>query len=105
MAALFQKRKKEPAEKTPVEAAQALQETIVCPACGREINKKEAEKNLYVCYECGSYFRVRTRNRIRMVADAGTFTPWFEDLAEANPLEFPGYEDKVNQVMEQRQGM
>ena len=95
MAALFQKRKKEPAEKTPVEAAQALQETIVCPACGREINKKEAEKNLYVCYECGSYFRVRTRNRIRMVADAGTFTPWFEDLAEANPLEFPGYEDKV----------
>ena len=100
MAALFQKRKKEPAEKTPVEAAQALQETIVCPACGREINKKEAEKNLYVCYECGSYFRVRTRNRIRMVADAGTFTPWFEDLAEANPLEFPGYEDKVKAAKE-----
>ena len=100
MAALFQKRKKEPAEKAPVEAAQALQETIVCPACGREINKKEAEKNLYVCYECGSYFRVRTRNRIRMVADAGTFTPWFEDLAEANPLEFPGYEDKVKAAKE-----
>lgn len=75
MAALFQKRKKEPAEKAPVEAVQALQETIVCPACGREINKKEAEKNLYVCYECGSYFRVRTRNRIRMVADAGNVYP------------------------------
>ena len=100
MAALFQKRKKEPAEKTPVEAAQALQETIVCSACGKEINKKEAEKNLYVCYECGSYFRVRTRNRIRMVADAGTFTQWFEDLAEANPLEFPGYEDKVKAAKE-----
>ncbi len=69
---------KEPAEKTPVEAAQALQETIVCPACGREISKKEAEKNLYVCYECGSYFRMRIRNPIRMVADAGTFEPWFE---------------------------
>ncbi len=80
MAALFQKRKKEPAEKAPVEAAQALQETIVCPACGREINKKEVEKNLYVCYECGSYFSVRTKNRIRMVADAGTFAPWFEYL-------------------------
>ena len=72
----------------------------MCPACGREINKKEAEKNLYVCYECGSYFRVRTRNRIRMMADAGTFTPWFEDLAEANPLEFPGYEDKVKAAKE-----
>ena len=39
-------------------------------------------------------------NRIRMVADAGTFTPWFEDLAEANPLEFPGYEDKVKAAKE-----
>ena len=70
------------------------------PGLRQEINKKEAEKNLYVCYECGSYFRVRTRNRIRMVADAGTFTPWFEDLAEANPLEFPGYEDKVKAAKE-----
>lgn len=75
MAALFQKRKKEPAEKAPVEAVQALQETIVCPACGREINKKEAEKNLYVCYECGSYFRVRTRNRTAWWRMPGTFTP------------------------------
>lgn len=31
MAVLFQKRKKEPAEKTPVEAAQALQETNCVP--------------------------------------------------------------------------
>ena len=35
-----------------------------------------------------------------MVADVGTFTPWFEDLAEANPLEFPGYEDKVKAAKE-----
>lgn len=73
----------------------ALQETIVCPACGREINKKEAEKNKYVCYECNSYFRVRTKRRIRMVADENSFVPWFEDIAEANPLDFPGYEEKV----------
>lgn len=44
MAALFQKRKKEPAEKAPVEAAQALQETIVCPGLRQGVNKKEAEK-------------------------------------------------------------
>lgn len=69
--------------------------TIICPSCGREINKKTTEKNKYVCYECGSYFRVRTKNRIKMVADAGTFEAWFEDLPAANPLEFPGYEEKV----------
>ena len=50
--------------------------TIVCPACGREINKKTAEKNKYVCYECGNYFRVRTKTgsawlRIRILLSRG----------------------------------
>lgn len=92
MAALF-KKKREAMDIVSVD-------TIVCPACGREINKKEAEKNKYVCYECGSYFRVRTKNRIRMVADKEFFTPWFEDLAEENPLDFPGYEEKVKAAKE-----
>ena len=30
-----------------------------------------------------------------MVADAKSFEPWFEDLESANPLDFPGYEEKV----------
>ena len=29
------------------------------------------------------------QSRIRMMADAGTFTRGLSDLAEANPLEFP----------------
>lgn len=82
-------------KKKPETTETVGQENIVCPACGREINKKETERNKYVCYECGNYFRVRTKNRIKMVADAGTFEPWFEDLESANPLNFPGYEEKV----------
>lgn len=70
-------------------------ELIVCPSCGREINRKTTEKNKYVCYECGSHFRVRTKNRIKMVADPGTFEPWFEELESGNPLDFPQYEEKV----------
>lgn len=93
MAALF-KRKTENVEVV------VPKDTIVCPACGREINKKEAEKNKYVCYECNSYFRVRTKNRIKMVADKETFVPWFEDLPASNPLDFPGYEEKVNAAKE-----
>ena len=87
--ALFQKKvvTEEPKEEKPA--------TIVCPACGREIDKEETEKNKYVCYECGNYFRVRTSNRIRMVADAKSFEPWFEDLEMTNPLDFPEYDKKV----------
>ena len=72
-------------------------DTIVCPSCGRELNRKIVEKNKYVCYECGAYFRVRTKNRIRMVADSGSFEPWFDDMKTENPLAFPEYEEKVRE--------
>jgi len=88
MAALFEK-------KTENVTVVPPQETIVCPSCGREIDKKTVEKNKYVCYECNNYFRVRTKNRIKMVVDAGTFEPWFEEIEAVNPLDFPGYEEKV----------
>lgn len=75
-------------------------ETITCPGCKKELNKKVIVKRKYVCYECGHYFRVRAKNRIRMVADAGSFTPWDEELATENPLNFPEYEDKVRATQE-----
>ncbi len=102
MAALFKKKKTTSNEENTREAVKETQpaEVIVCPSCGREIDRKETERNKYVCYECGSYFRVRTKNRIKMVADKGSFTPWFEDLSFENPLDFPGYEDKVKAAKE-----
>lgn len=73
---------------------------IACPSCGREVDKKQVEKNKYVCYECGSYFRVRTKNRIKIIADAKTFEPWFEDLKPENPLDFAGYQEKIEAAKE-----
>lgn len=75
-------------------------ETITCPNCKKELNKKTIVKRKYVCYECGHYFRVRAKNRIRMVADSGSFTPWDEDLVTENPLDFPEYEEKVRATQE-----
>ncbi len=73
---------------------------IVCPECGKEINRADVVINNYICTECGGYFRVRTKNRIRMVCDKGTFVPWFEEMPVSNPLDFPGYEDKLRSVKE-----
>lgn len=73
---------------------------IVCPSCGKEISKNDAVLNSYICTVCGSYFRVRTKNRIRMVCDRDTFEPWFEEMEISNPLDFPGYEDKLSEVKE-----
>ncbi|MCM1105467.1 MAG: acetyl-CoA carboxylase carboxyltransferase subunit alpha [Blautia sp.] len=81
------------------QAAEAA-ETIVCPSCKRELDKKLVVKKKYVCYECGYYFRVRAKNRIRMVADSGSFTPWNEEQETGNPLDFPEYEEKVAATQE-----
>ena len=73
---------------------------ITCPKCGKALDKNKVVKHKYICYECGYYYRVNTNNRIRMVADAKTFEPWFEDLDVVNPLSYEGYEDKLEQARE-----
>ncbi len=77
-----------------------MENVIECPFCGRELDKDKVIKRKYVCYECGYYFRVRTNNRIKMVADRGSFEQWFEDLVESNPLSFEGYEEKLEATRE-----
>ena len=73
---------------------------IKCPKCKKMINRDRAAKNKYVCYECGYYFRVKTHNRIRMVADRKSFQPWFEEIEESNPLNYEGYEEKLSEARE-----
>ncbi len=82
------------------QAASTADNVITCKKCGAVISKAQTAASRYVCQKCGYYFRVRTKNRIRMVVDAGTFEPWFEDIAETNPLDFPGYEEKLISVQE-----
>ena len=80
--------------------APEVPETVTCKICKKELDKKRVIKNKYVCYECGYYFRVRAKNRIKMVADAGSFENWFEEEKTGNPLNFPEYEEKVAATQE-----
>ena len=73
---------------------------IVCPSCKEYLIKSDVVENKYVCYECGSHFRVRAFNRIKMVADAKSFTPWFDEMEPENPLDFPEYEEKIKATQE-----
>lgn len=71
---------------------------IKCPKCGEMVNRAKVVRHKYVCYECGGYFRVKTKNRIKMVADSKTFIPWFEHTDIENPLGFSGYEEKITKL-------
>lgn len=73
---------------------------VACPSCGRELDRADVIVNHYICTACGGYFRVRTNNRIRMVCDRNTFTEWYAEMEESNPLHFPDYEEKLREVRE-----
>ena len=92
-AKLKEDRKEEPVQAEPVKEPDM--NLIKCPKCGRMVERGRVVKKKYICYECGGYFRVKTNNRIRMVADPKTFEPWFEDMEVSNPLDYEGYEDKL----------
>lgn len=83
-----------------IKGRQEERQTVICPSCQRELDRTEVVENNYICMACGSYFRIRTKNRLRMVCDKGSFTPWFEEIESGNPLQFPGYEEKLSDVRE-----
>jgi acetyl-CoA carboxylase carboxyl transferase subunit beta len=62
-----------------------------CPGCQATIYRKEAQRLLNVCPECGYHWYVTARDRIQQVLDEGTFEEWDGDLAPTDPLNF---EDK-----------
>lgn len=73
---------------------------IKCPKCGKLLYKDDVKENAYVCPKCDGYFRLRTKTRLRMVIDKGTFEEWGTDIADKNPLNFPNYEEKLAEVRE-----
>ena len=92
-AKLKEDKKEEPVQAEP--SKEPDMNLIKCPKCGKIVERDKVVKKKYICYECGGYFRVKTNNRIRMVADPKTFEPWFEDMEVSNPLDYEGYEDKL----------
>lgn len=97
-AVLFRDREDRNQEKKEPSAPEGL--WLKCPKCGEVVYRDDVKAHGYVCPKCEGYFRIGTRTRIRMVADTGTFQEWFTDLETENPLEYPGYEEKIENLQE-----
>ena len=97
-AVLFRDREDRKQEKKEPSAPEGL--WLKCPKCGEVVYRDDVKAHGYVCPKCEGYFRIGTRTRIRMVADTGTFQEWFTDLETENPLEYPGYEEKIANLHE-----
>lgn len=70
-----------------------------CKFCGATIYKKDVN-NFKVCPKCNEYYRMSAKRRIRLTIDKGTFQHLNENLIGSNPLDYPGYEEKLQEARE-----
>ncbi len=68
-----------------------------CPNCRKDIPLSRLLANDLVC-PCGHHFRMRARQRIRMIADKDSFREMFASARAGDPLDFPGYKEKIDTV-------
>lgn len=66
-----------------------------CRECGAILYNKELKAAHYVCMKCGHHFRVGAWERLAQLTDPDSFVEWDTSLRSENPLDFPGYEEKV----------
>jgi len=68
-----------------------------CTNCHESMLKEDLQQNLFVCYHCDNHVRLRATERLEQIVDAGTFEEMFASEVSQNPLEIPGYSEKLVQ--------
>ena len=80
----------------PVQEDAGEPETV-CPNCRTAIPLSRLWANDLVC-PCGYHFRMKARQRITTAVDKDSFRELFAQLTSGNPLQFPGYTEKLDTV-------
>lgn len=68
-----------------------------CPNCHKDIPLSRLWANDLVC-SCGYHFHMKARQRIQMITDKGSFHELYPNMKADNPLNFPGYKEKLETV-------
>lgn len=75
-------------------------ETIKCLHCGTETSRNKMRETLYVCPVCGTHRNITAKLRLKYTCDENSFREFGRWIKGYNPLDFPGYEDKLCQAEE-----
>ncbi|UFT98014.1 acetyl-CoA carboxylase, carboxyltransferase subunit beta [Radiobacillus kanasensis] len=92
----FNKKKKYapiPREEAKQDVPQGIMQK--CMGCQKIFYRKEMEKNLNVCPQCGYHHQIDALTRIHSLLDPDTFVEWDKGMTTNNPLQFPDYEQKL----------
>lgn len=74
---------------------------VACPSCGEENSALDWGRNGQVCPSCGYHNPIGAYYRLSMILDPGSFQELEEKLDPADPLNFPGYPEKLDALAKQ----
>jgi acetyl-CoA carboxylase carboxyl transferase subunit beta len=69
-----------------------------CDKCNEIVYSEDVVANYYICPSCGMYFRISPRTRLSMILDKESFQEWDKELPVSDPLNFPGYKQKLEHL-------
>lgn len=72
-----------------------------CPRCQKVEFMENFELSGKVCPHCNYHARLTARERLEMTCDPGSFTEYDANLKSRNPIDFPGYPEKLEKLREQ----
>jgi acetyl-CoA carboxylase carboxyl transferase subunit beta len=98
-------KKKKYAQVPSEQAKQDVPEGIVikCPSCKKIMYTKELIKNEKVCMNCGYHHQMNAMERIKSLFDEHSFIEYDKEMISENPLQFPGYEEKLEKDRQKTQ--
>ena len=91
---------KEPDKKNEKASDMLVGKWVKCNNCKEILYKEELKNNYSICPNCGQYFRLSARRRIKQVIDEGTFNEINENMRTSDLLEFEGYKEKIQTLQE-----
>ena len=92
--------KKEEAIKNTNASDKLVGKWVKCESCKEILYKEEVHANLSVCPNCGKHFRLSSRRRMKQIVDEGTFEEIGKGIKTKDPLQFAGYQKKLELLEE-----
>ena len=72
-----------------------------CDKCQELVFNEDLLKANYVCPKCFYHHRLIAKERIKLICDKNSFKEMFNNLKTINPLNFPGYEEKISRYQQE----
>ena len=71
---------------------------LTCPSCRTAHRRSELLTSDFFCPSCGTMLRIPARDRIRLLADEGSFAELNAGISSLDFLGFPGYREKIDKA-------